>query len=92
MYPYNYVKPQSFFGNIRNSMRGFSFNSFLDGCQKTLGVVNQALPIVNQLGPIVTNAKTMFKIANIVNAPDEAGQNSTRENSTTNTNKPIFYI
>ena len=92
MYPYNYVKPQGFLGNIKNSMRGFSFNNFLDGCQKTLGVVNQALPIVNQLGPIVTNAKTMFKIANIVNSADDTVKPIQKNSSSTNTNKPIFNI
>ena len=36
----------------------------LSNVQKTLGVVNQAIPMVKQISPIIGNAKTMFRIMN----------------------------
>lgn len=48
---------KSLFGNI-------NFSSILNGTQKTLGIVNQAIPLIKQAGPVINNAKTMFKIMN----------------------------
>ena len=60
-YPYPKVGLLSKFGNLA---KGFSFSSFLDGTQKTLGVINQAIPIVYQVKPIFKNARTMFRVMN----------------------------
>lgn len=93
MYPYNFARPQS---KITGLIKGINFSNLLDGCQKTLGVINQAIPIVHQVGPMITNAKTMFKIANVINMPDEnqrnINSNTTSNYSNISENKPIFYI
>ena len=44
--------------------RGINWSSILYGTQKTLGIVNQAIPIVKQVSPVMKNAKTMFKLMN----------------------------
>ncbi len=44
--------------------RGFSLSSIISGTQKTLGLVNQAIPIVKQVAPVMKNAKTMFRVMN----------------------------
>ena len=41
-----------------------NFTSILNGTQKTLNVVNQVIPIIKQAGPVINNAKTMFKVMN----------------------------
>ena len=72
----------------------FTWSGFLDGTQKTLGVINQAIPIVNQVKPLVTNARTVFKIADEIRKPN-SNQNSNQQkviNYSNNTNKPVFYI
>ena len=74
MYPYNYYKPHGVLGGFKNTFKNFSFNNFLDGCGKTLNVINQAIPVVQQIGPVVANAKTMFKIADIMKE-DEKEEN-----------------
>ena len=93
MYPYNFARPQS---KITGLIKGINFSNLLDGCQKTLGVINQAIPIVHQVGTMITNAKTMFKIANVINMPDEnqrnINSNTTSNYSNISENKPIFYI
>lgn len=90
------------FGNMGKSvsslsfLKNFSWGNFLDGTQKTLGVINQAIPIVYQMKPILNNAKTMFKIADEINYSDNTNTNYNVNNSsnsiTRETNLPIFYI
>lgn len=97
---YNYPYPKvGLFSRFSNLAKGFSFTSFLDGTQKTLGVINQAIPIVYQVKPMFQNAKTIFKIADEINKPVTVNETSTvREESNSistmqnNYNRPIFYI
>lgn len=86
MYPY--TNP-SFITKGLNLLKNLKWTEFLDGTSKTLGVINQAIPIVYQVKPIMNNAKTLFKIANIVNSPTT--NDSPKETKSTN-NSPIFYI
>lgn len=98
MYNTPYVRP-SLFGRLFGATKTFNFSSFLDGTQKTLGVINQAIPIFYQVKPMFQNAKTMFKIADEIRKPTnnsyETSNNlnsvNTAKNNTTE-NKPIFYI
>ena len=56
----NMVRPSLF-----NSLRGsFSFGNLLNGTQRTLNLINQAIPIVKQISPVVRNARTMFRVMN----------------------------
>src|SRR5574344_1706361 len=41
-----------------------NWSGIISGTQKTLGLVNQAIPMIKQVSPIVKNAKTMFKVMN----------------------------
>ena len=98
MFPYNsYARPQGMFSGLKNLTKGVTLTGFLDGAQKTLGVINQAIPIVHQVGPMIMNAKTMFKIADVINTPDKTYNNSNVRDENiksinSSTNKPIFYI
>lgn len=49
-------------GLFKSLFGGIKWSSILSGTQKTLGVVNQAIPLIKQAKPIVNNAKTMFKV------------------------------
>lgn len=40
-----------------------TFSGILNGASKTLGVINQAIPVFYQVKPIWNNAKTMFRVA-----------------------------
>ena len=98
MYNYPYMRP-SLFGRWASLAKGFSWSGFLDGTQKTLGVINQAIPIVYKVKPIFNNAKTMFKIADELRRPVTVEDTTNNTDSVTSTavqteatNKPIFYI
>ena len=51
-------------GRLASSTRGLSLGSIISGTQKTLNIINQAIPIIKEASPMMRNAKTMFKIAN----------------------------
>lgn len=52
----------------------FNWGSFLTNAGKTLNVVNQAIPVFYQIGPIYRNVRTMFRVANEFRKPDEVEQ------------------
>lgn len=83
MYPY--TNP-SILTKSLSALKNIKWGTLLDGTQKTLGVINQAIPIVYQVKPIVNNAKTLFKIANVMKEPEQ--QEIKKETKTS----PIFYI
>ena len=91
MYPYPNPSLLSrgitFFKNIK-------WATLLDGTQKTLGVINQAIPIVYQVKPMVSNARTLLKIASGLNSPTTTVEevNKTPIKTTTTNNSPVFYL
>lgn len=72
--------------SILSLLKNIKWGTILDGTSKTLNVINQAIPVVYQVKPIIDNAKTMFKVVSIMNEPVE-----TKKEEKTN-NSPIFYI
>ena len=95
MYPGQYMRP-SLFSKGFSLAKGINWSGILDGTQKTLGVINQAIPIVYQVKPILSNAKTMFKIADEVrggNSIVSEDKTNNSSNKPVDTNDgPIFYI
>ena len=61
----------------------FTFSGLLNGASKTLGVINQAIPVFYQVKPIWNNAKTMIRVFKGVNSSNND------VSSTTNTNKAL---
>jgi len=62
-YPMPMARP-GLFSALRGSLRGINFNSIFNGTQRTLNVINQAIPLVKQVTPVMKNAKTMFRVMN----------------------------
>lgn len=82
-----------------SSLKTINWGNLLEGTQKTLGVINQAIPVVYQIKPIINNAKTIFKIAGSLkedNNPQAAKENQEikieEKEKKTQENSPIFYI
>ena len=79
-----------------------TFSGILNGASKTLGVINQAIPVFYQVKPIWNNARTMFKVVKGLNSSD-TNSNDTHSSvnikQTTNTtttkkeqsNAPVFF-
>ena len=93
-------------GKVGAARGAFNFGSFLTNTQKSLGIINQAIPLVYQVKPIINNAKTMFRIAGAIKDDNNGSSNTTTSNNKNNSNitnnnnisninndnKPIFYI
>lgn len=93
------------FSNLISGMRGMNWGTLLTNTQRTLGLINQAIPVVKQVTPVMKNAKTMFRVMNEFKKVDEPTtvskqQTKTTPNNQTNTpstphfsiNQPTFFI
>ena len=108
--PFNYGMSTPNFTGIRRGLFNLSrinWGTLLSNTQKTLGIINQTIPIIYQIKPIVSNAKTMFKIASSLkssssdnndkkisnNSNNNDGNNNSLERVISNgDDKPIFFI
>lgn len=95
--PYFYTMPASS-GGLSSFLSNLSLSSIINGTSRTLNFVNQAIPVVKQVSPMMKNLKTMFNVMNEFKKSDiEANSNlieDTIENkiSTKEDNGPTFFI
>lgn len=84
------------------SLRAIKWGSVLTNTQKTLNLVNQAIPIYHQAKPVFSNIKTARKILNVINdpsdssdsspaAPSSSNQIETKDEQNNNSNNPRFF-
>ncbi len=92
-YPYSTLSAPTSTGLLGGTIgRGFSFSSLLNGAQKTLNFVNQAIPVVKQVSPMMKNAKTMFRVMNEFKKVDiPVKTNKTANTQNTNT-EPVNSV
>lgn len=93
--PYSYTPTISTSKGLLSSIfGGGKLSSVLNGTQKALGIVNQTIPLVKQMSPIMKNAKTMFKVMNEfkkIDVPNTIkNTNLTNQNSNNNTNNDVL--
>lgn len=106
-FSYPYANVGSSNGGLFSKLlgRGINWGSILSGTQKTLNIVNQTIPLVKQISPVMKNAKTMFKIMNEfkkVDTPvgedsstqvvDDTNEKIISTNNVSNNNGPTFFI
>lgn len=87
---------------LSNLFKKFSFSGFLNGASKTLNVVNQAIPIYYQVKPMISNAKTMFKVMKAVKTPEakfytepttyKNVDNTQNKQNYSNNGNPTFFL
>ena len=61
--PYSAVAKEGLFSALKTKI---NWGTILTNTQKTLNIVNQAIPLVYQVKPIINNAKTIFKVMGAV--------------------------
>ncbi len=66
-------------GNGFSSLRHLNWGGFINNASKTLGVVNQTIPLVKQAGPMFRNMKSMLKVASVFK--DETDKKPIRKNN-----------
>lgn len=68
-------------------LRNINFGNILTNTSKTLNVINQAIPVVKQVGPMFNNMKSMLKVASLFNdatTPSNNKNSNTQSNNNTN--------
>ena len=86
------MNPTPATGGLLNIIKGLNIPGILDGTQKTLSVINQAIPVIYQVKPLVSNIGTIFKIKNIINEPTEKQQTKNENKIKKTNNSPIFFV
>ena len=102
----NYITPvpriSTLFGrgaiaNTAANTSKITFSGILNGASKTLGVINQAIPVFYQVKPIWNNARTMFRVVKGLNSNDNVQSNAVTKEDTVipqkkeQTNAPTFF-
>ena len=85
--------------NYNQLFEGLSLSKVFSGISKGLGLINQALPLYQQLKPIVKNANQLLSIFNQINTPDNnilENKNTdnmveTKEEKKVSNNLPTFF-
>ena len=95
-YPMTIARP-GLFSALRGSLRSINFNGILNGTQRTLNLINQAIPLVKQVSPVMKNAKTMFRVMNEFKKTDSPRRNTTNYSSNTKNHEeygegPKFFV
>ena len=98
--PYLYTaSPTAMTGNgllgLFRGARGLNLGTILNGTQRTLNIINQAIPVFKQMTPLFKNARTMFRVMNefkkadIKDTPQPQANNAkVKQNNTFNNYEP----
>ena len=87
---YNNFFPYQNNGVFKKSLKGINWSNILNNTQKTLNVINQAIPVYYQIKPIWSNAKTMLRMVNALKDDKEVPSHEVKKN--TNSNEPVFFL
>lgn len=82
LYPYASMSART---GLLSALKNIKWGTVLSNTQKTLGVINQAIPIVYQIKPIWNNAKTVFKIVGAIKDGDSTTTPTSNNYSGVNT-------
>lgn len=83
-------------GNSLGAVRTLNWGGLINGASKTLGVINQTIPLVKQVGPMFQNVRSMLKVASVFK--DETDQVATNGGNKMNqqaerlTNKGSYQV
>lgn len=93
--PYSFYNPnmgqiarRGIFSSLFSS-HNINWSNILNNTQKTLNVINQAIPVYYQVKPIYNNAKTMLRMVNALK--DDNKENNEIKEKETNHQGPVFF-
>lgn len=71
-FPYNTMASRGtgLFSRLLGGARSINWGNIITNIQRTLNVVNQAIPVIKQVNPMIKNAKTMFRVMSEFNKND----------------------
>ena len=69
-------------GSSLSGIRAINWGGLINNTSKTLGIINQTIPLVRQVGPMVNNMKSMLRVASLFK--DETDNQETTTSTRTN--------
>ena len=69
--PYFFNMPTTNTGLFSRLFGNLKLSSIISGTSKTLNFVNQTIPVIKQIPPMIKNARTMFNVVNQFKKIDE---------------------
>ncbi len=91
-FPYNNPYGNNILKRGLFNLKGINWSNILNNTQKTLNVINQAIPVYYQVKPIWTNAKTMFRMVGALKNSDNEPSNAKEENKKNTSEGPVFFL
>ena len=80
-------------GFALSNIHKINWSNLLNNTQKTLNVINQAIPVYYQVKPIWGNAKTMFRMINALKEDNNTTTiNNTKETKKETSTGPVFFL
>lgn len=77
-------------GNGIAGLRSINWSGLINGTSKTLGVINQTIPLVKQVGPVMNNMKSMLRVASAFKDETDSSYRSKRK-SYVSTNQNLSH-
>lgn len=77
-------------GSLFGSFKNYNWSGLINNTSKTLGVINQTIPIVKQVKPVMNNMRSIIKIASIFK--DETDSKKSINSNNTNIPNKTSYV
>ena len=74
-------------GSSIGAIRGLNWSNIINNTSRTLGVINQAIPIVKQTGPMLHNMRSMLRVASVFRDETSSNKKTTKSNVVNSINK-----
>jgi hypothetical protein len=74
-------------GRIGNTIKSVNWSGLLNGADRTLGLVNQTIPLVREAKPMFSNMKSMVKLAKAFRNETTPTRNNIQRNNVLNTSQ-----
>ena len=101
-FPYQQANPErlvrrGLFSSFLSGTSKINWSNLLNNTQKTLNVINQAIPVYYQVKPIYNNAKTMFRMVSALKDDDtkidkQKKTNKAQSEKKDTSNGPVFFL
>lgn len=76
-------------GRISNTIKSVNWSGLLNGADRTLGLVNQTIPLVKEAKPMFSNMRSMIKLAKAFRKETIPQRNNTLQNNVIETKSQV---
>ncbi len=88
----NPIVQKGSFSSIFSGIKAINWGNILNNTQKTLNVINQAIPVYYQVKPIYNNAKTMLRMVHAIKDDNEPNIDNNINNKKNTSTGPVFFL